>query len=1092
MKQKKSFVLLAMTALMAMPVVAQGSKKAQATVAVAESQPTWTEWHDQQVNEVNRYKLHTNFFAYTSEEEAQKNELTQSANYLSLEGAWKFKWVANANERPADFYKTDLDDSAWKTMNVPGIWELNGYGDPTYVNMGLAWRYMFKEENVYKGWKPEYAPENAGLTSVPVKDNHVGSYRRVIDLPDTWKGKQVIAHFGSVTSNIYLFVNGHYVGYAEDAKVAAEFDITKYLKPGKNLIAFQTFRWCDGSLDEDQDFWRLSGVARQCYLFAKNPQVQVENLRITPDLENDYSDGELLIDAWVKGNPVIEFRLYNANGTMIVKQTADFKGRTEGTARFMVRNAKKWTAETPYLYTLLAVVKDRKGNTVEVIPQKVGFRKVEIKNKQMLVNGQPVLIKGADRHEMDPDGGYVVTVERMIQDIQIMKRLNINAVRTSHYPDDPRWYDLCDQYGLYLTAEANQESHAYGYKPDAETKKPIFAKQIMERNQHNVEMHFNHPSIIVWSLGNETADSKNFADAYDWIKSQDESRPVQYEQARNTSHSDIDCPMYASVEWCEKYSTNPASTKPLIQCEYNHTMGNSGGNLKEYWELIRKYPIFQGGYDWDFVDQGLHRKPNFVASRTLADYNAITAKYEPGTGGMVPLYTYGGDYNKIDASDNNFNCNGIIGPDRQLNPHAFELAYQYQDIWAEPVDVANGKISVHNEYFFRDLSNYKLVWTLVKDGKTLKNGEVSELNVAPQQTVTLSLPYQAPADGEVFLNIEFKLKAAEPLMDAGQTVASRQLVINGATPVTYVENSSDEKVKIQNKKNDPQIVITSENATVAFDKTTGLLAQYTVGGKSLLGEGGTLKPNFWRAVTDNDMGAGLQHKLKVWRNPKMNLTAITAVKDKASKGTAAIVEAKYDMPEVGASLNLTYNINADGTLEVTQEMLKSQGSDVKTPDLLRFGMVMDMPYQMDKSEYYGRGPIENYSDREGGQWIGIYKQTADQQFFPYIRPQETGTKCDIRWWNQTDANGGGIKVVPVNTFMDASALHYNISDLDDGDEKDQRHPQDVKKSKYTELSLDLVQQGVAGTNSWGALPLEKYRVHFGDMTFKFVIEPVKK
>lgn len=1068
----------------------KGKQKAQQEV-VAPQAPTWTEWHDQQVNEVNRYKLHTNFFAYADEAEAKAGNLEKSARYLSLEGAWKFKWVEHANQRPTDFYKTDLDDSAWKTMNIPGIWEVNGYGDPEYVNSGLAWRYMFKDQNVYKGWQPEYAPEDASLVGVPVKDNHVGSYRRVIDLPETWNGKQVIAHFGSVTSNMYLYVNGQYVGYTEDAKVAAEFDITKYLRPGKNLLAFQTFRWCDGSMDEDQDFWRLSGVARQCYLYYKNPTVQVENIRITPDLENDYKDGELLIDAWVKGNPTVEFCLVNANGTVIAKQTADFKGRTEGTARFMVRNAKKWTAETPYLYTLLATVKDSKGNVVEVIPQKVGFRKVEIKNKQLLVNGQPVLFKGANRHEMDPDGGYVVTVERMIQDIKVMKRMNINAVRTCHYPDDPRWYDLCDEYGLYVTAEANQESHAYGYKEDATPRDTCFAKQILERNQHNVEMQFNHPSIIVWSLGNETADSKNFADAYDWIKSQDQSRPVQYEQARNTSHNDIDCPMYASVDWCERYCTNPASAKPLIQCEYNHTMGNSGGNLKEYWDLVRKYPIFQGGYDWDFVDQGLHRKPDFKASRTLADYDAIKAKYEPGTGNMSPLYTYGGDYNAKDASDNNFNCNGLIGPDRQLNPHALELAYQYQDIWAEPVDLAAGKVSVYNENFFRDLSNYKLVWTIVKDGKAVQNGEVADLNVAPQQKTTVTLPYNVPNDGETLLNIEFKLKTAEPLMAAGQTVATRQLSINGATPTTYAEQAAEGKVKIVNKKNEPEIAISSGNMTVTFDKATGLLAQYSVGGKSLLGDNGTLKPNFWRAVTDNDMGANLQNKLAVWHNPALTLTSLTATKDKASKGTACVVEAKYTMEGIAATLGITYKVHSNGAIEVTQAMTKA-AADASAPDLLRFGMVMSLPYAMDKSTYYGRGPVENYSDREGGQWIGIHSQTAGQQFFPYIRPQETGTKGDIRWWQQTDASGFGFKVTPLNSFMLASALHYTAEALDDGKQKDQRHPQDCAKSKNTELSLDLVQQGVGGTNSWGALPLEKYRVHFGDMTFKFIIEPVGK
>lgn len=1092
MRQPKGKLIpfMALAAWLSMPCAMEAAPVKTAAAAM----PTWTEWHDQQVNEVNRYRLHTNFFAYANEAEAKGGDLEKSANYLSLEGAWKFNWVKDANERPQDFYKTDLDDSSWKTMNIPGIWELNGYGDPEYVNMGLAWRYQFKDNNVYKGWKPEYAPENATTTSVPVKDNHVGSYRRVIELPASWNGKQIIAHFGSVTSNMYLFVNGQYVGYTEDSKVAAEFDITKYLRPGKNLIAFQTFRWCDGSMDEDQDFWRLSGVARQCYLFAKDPKIQMENIRITPDLENNYEDGELLVDTWVKGSPIVEYRLLNANGTVIAKQTADFRGKTEGTARFMVRNVKRWTAETPYLFTLEAIVKDRKGNIVEVIPQKVGFRKVEIKNSQLLVNGQPVYIKGADRHEMDPDGGYVVTLDRMIQDIKIMKRLNINAVRTCHYPDDPRWYDLCDQYGLYVTAEANQESHAYGYSKDQSTPpaQPAFAKQILERNQHNVEMQFNHPSIIVWSLGNETDNSNNFLAAYNWIKGQDTSRPVQYERGLydGPNTSDIYCPMYYEVNQCEKYSKDPKQTRPLIQCEYNHTMGNSGGNLKEYWDLVRKYPKFQGGYDWDFVDQGLHRTPDFKASRTVADYDAISAKYEPGTGNMSPLYTYGGDYNKIDASDNNFNCNGIIAPDRQLNPHARELAYQYQNIWVKPVDLSEGTVSVHNEYFFRDLSNYRMEWALMKDGKAVQSGTVDNLNVAPQQSATVKLPINIPDDGEVMLNVDFKLKNAEPLMDAGQTVAYDQIAVNEATPTTYVENDCTAKVKIDKGKKDPQITITSDKATVAFDKTTGLLANYTVNGQNLLADGGTLKPNFWRAVTDNDMGANLQNKLKVWREPKMTLTAIDAEKDDESDGTAANVTATYDMPEVNAKLTLTYKVYGDGEMEVTQAMTKNT-PDAKAPDLLRFGMVMDLPYGMDKSEWYGRGPIENYSDRKLSERIGLYSLTADQQFFPYMRPQETGTKSDIRWWKQSDGNGLGLLIQPVDTWMDAAALHYNIKDLDEGPEKHQRHSPEVPKSKFTELTFDLIQQGVGGTNSWGALPLEQYRVHFADRTFHFVIKPVK-
>ena len=1049
---------LLMAALLGCTVGASAAEEKAAEKLV----PTFTEWHDLQVNEVNRLKLHTNYFAYENETLALAGQMDKSANFISLHGAWKFNWVKDADKRPTDFYKTDLDDSAWKTMNIPANWEMNGFGVPEYVNTGFAWRGHFDQ-------KPP---------AVPVKDNNVGSYRRIINIPDSWDGKQVIAHFGSVTSNIYLYVNGQYVGYAEDAKVAAEFDITPYLKKGDNLIAFQTFRWCDGSWCEDQDFWRLSGVARDSYLYARDVAVQLTNIKITPDLQNGYEDGVVQIYAEVKGQPVIEYKLLNHNGIEIIKSDANFKKRVNGTAQFTIKNVKKWSAEDPYLYTLVATVKDQKGNIVEVVPQKVGFRKVEIVNSQLLVNGQPVLIKGADRHEMDPDGGYVVSRERMIQDIKIMKRLNINAVRTCHYPDDPVWYDLCDEYGLYVTAEANQESHGFGYGNDAEAKKPEFAKQILERNQHNVEMYFNHPSVIVWSLGNETVNGDNFIAAYKWIKEQDKSRPVQFEQAGRTGeNTDIFCPMYYSHDGCDKYSKDDKFTRPLIQCEYNHTMGNSSGGLKEYWDMVRKYPKFQGGYIWDFVDQALHRNPvkpmSVKDNLTYAQYNKIK-------------YTYGGDYNDYDPSDNNFNCNGVIGPDRQLNPHAYEVAYEYQNIWAEAVDLQAGKISVYNEHFFRNLANYQLVWTLLQDGKAVQNGTVDKLDVAPQQKTVVTLPYQIPAEGEVLLNIEFRLKKAEPLMEAGQMVAYRQLEVRTANAAAAVV--AEGKLKVENKKKETEIKVLNDFIDIEFDKATGLLKEYEVNGVDLLGEGGTLKPNFWRAVTDNDMGAQLQKKFRVWRAPALNLQTITASKVKVGKNVNAVVKAVYDMPDVKAALTITYTIAPDGTMGVEQTMDATEGE--KVSDMFRFGMLMQLPFQMDNSTFYGRGPIENYIDRKGSQNVGIYTQTAEEQFFPYIRPQETGTKSDIRWWQQTDKAGKGFRITSGNLFS-ASALHYSIDDLDDGEEKEQRHSYEVPQSKYTELCIDKEQFGVGGENSWGAWPLPQHRLGYADKTFSFVISPVK-
>ena len=1076
---KRLFVTLSMAGL---AMVAFGARKPKAAIkssvkTVAIQQPTFTEWHDLQVNEINRLPLHTMHFAYDPNDfpgtGAEYLDKKKSMNYLSLEGTWKFNWVANADERPTDFYKTDLDDSKWNNIQMPGNWEMLGYGQPEYVNVGFAWRGHFDQQP----------------PAVPTKDNHVGSYRREINIPSNWDGKRVIAHFGSVTSNIYLYVNGKFAGYAEDSKVAAEFDITPFLKKGKNLIAFQTFRWCDGSWCEDQDFWRLSGPARENYLYARSKDHRLLDVRVETELKNNYKDGFLNITAKVQGNTLAYFGLYDPDGKEVIVTGTDNVRNGVAKYQLRVKNVRKWSAETPNLYTLVVSPIQNGGMYLpyEIVQVKVGFRKVEIKNKQFLVNGQPVLLKGADRHEIDPDEGYNVSEQRMIQDIMMMKRMNINAVRTSHYPNDPRWYDLCDKYGLYVVAEANQESHGFQYGDDAAAKKPEFAKQIMERNQHNVSMFYNHPSIVTWSMGNETVMGDNFLQAYKWIKSQDKTRPVQYEQARRGEGTDIFCPMYYPVSACEKYAKDPNSPMPLIQCEYNHTMGNSGGNLSDYWNLIRKYPILQGGFDWDFVDQALHR--NIVKPMSILPYkmnNEELRKIE---------YCYGGDYNKYDPSDNNFNCNGIIGPDRQMNPHAYEVAYQYQNIWAKMVNAETGEVSVHNENFFRDLSNYALAWSLEEDGVETQNGTIADLDVPAQQTKNFTIPYdKSKIKGkEVFLNIDFRLKEAEPLLTAGQVMAYAQLPVvtkqacSGDCSKMLAQGHGKKKMKLAAKKNNV-VAVTTPNLTFKIDRSTGLISEYAYNGKSLLGEGGTLKPNFWRAPTDNDMGAGLQKKFKAWKNPQMNLKNIDVKKDK--KTNSVTILTSFDMPEVQGQMDITYVVFANtGAVKVTEDFKATEGA--KVSDMFRFGMLMQMPYTMEKSNYYGRGPIENYSDRKDCMRIGVYTDDADNQYFPYIRPQESGTKSDIRWWKQTDATGLGLQVKSCTPFY-ASAIHFDTEELDDGDDKEQRHSFDLKKSKFTNLFLDSAHIGVGGENSWGAWPLEKYRVHYGNKTFTFTLIPQGK
>lgn len=1007
------------------------------------------EWKNPEINAVNRAPMHTNYFAYSSSEEAAKADKENSSNFMTLNGIWKFNWVKNADARPTDFYRTDYNDKGWGQMKVPGVWEMNGYGDPIYVNVGYAWRSQYKNNPPY----------------VPIENNHVGSYRKEIIIPAEWSGKEIFAHFGSVTSNMYLWVNGKYVGYSEDSKLEAEFNLTKYLKPGKNLIAFQVFRWCDGTYLEDQDFFRYSGVGRNCYLYSRNKKY-IQDIRVTPDLDSNYTNGTLNVALNLNGSGTVELNLTDPAGKSVA--TAQVNGNGQKSVVMDVSNPEKWTAETPNLYTLTATLKNG-SNTLEVIPVKVGFRKIELKGGQILVNGQPVLFKGADRHEMDPDGGYVVSRERMLQDILRMKQLNINAVRTCHYPDDNLWYDLCDQYGIYVVAEANIESHGMGYGKETLAKNPSYKKAHMERNQRNVQRGYNHPSIIFWSLGNEAGYGPNFEQCYTWIKNEDKTRAVQYEQAGTNEFTDIFCPMYYDYDACKKYSEGNID-KPLIQCEYAHAMGNSQGGFKEYWDLIRKYPKYQGGFIWDFVDQSNHWKNK----------------------DGIDIYGYGGDFNKYDASDNNFNDNGLISPDRRPNPHAHEVGYFYQSIWTTPGDLSKGEIKVYNENFFRDLSAYYMEWQLLANGEVMQTGVVQDLNVAPQQTATLKLNLNTekicPCK-ELLLNVTYKLKAAETLMPAGSTVAYDQLTIRPYTAKALeLKNQKASNLDIVVpviKDNDHNyLIVEGENFIIEFNKHNGYLSRYEADGMQLLNPGAQLTPNFWRAPTDNDYGAGLQHQYAVWKNPGLKLTSLK----QSIENEQAIVQAEYEMKAVKGKLFLTYVINNEGAVKVTQKM--EAGKEEKVSDMFRFGMQMQMPENFNEVEYYGRGPVENYADRNHSTLIGKYRQTVAEQFYPYIRPQETGTKTDLRWWRVLNISGNGLQFVGDAPFS-ASALNYSIESLDDGVQKDQRHSPEVAKAPFTNLCIDKVQMGLGCVNSWGTLPLEKYRVPYQDYEFSFILTPVR-
>ena len=1021
-------------------------------------------WQNVNINQQNREPRRASFFAYENLDKAQNFDKKKSANYLSMEGMWKFNFVKDHNKRPANFFAVKYDDSQWKDFPVPGLFEFNGYGDRTYKNIGYAWATQFDPN-------PPYISE---------LNNYTGSYRRTFELPADWKGKDVYFHVGSATSNLTLWVNGKYVGYSEDSKVAAEFNISKYLKPGKNLIAMQVMRWCDGSYFEDQDYWRFTGIAREVYLYAR-PKLHAADVRLNAGLENNFKDGVLDYHISLQGGKsYVSISLCDKDGKQIAQATG-----AKGTIK--VPNVKPWTAETPNLYKVFITLKNKQGVS-EVIPQKVGFRNVEIKNAQLLVNGQPILVKGADRHEIDPDGGYVVSVERMIQDIKIMKQLNINAVRTCHYPDDPRWYDLCDEYGLYITAEANLESHGMGYDEKSLAKFPEYIVPHIERNEGNVKPLINHPSIIVWSLGNECGYGVNFEKAYDWVKAYDKTRPVQYERGGYDSKTDIHCPMYIGYEESESYCKSNGS-KPYIQCEYAHAMGNSMGGFKEYWDLIRKYPKYQGGYIWDFVDQGVR------------DKSPITGK---------EIFTYGGDYGRYPASDYNFNCNGIISPDRRLNPHAYEVQYYLQNVWIKDLDAANGTFNVYNEHFFKNIDDLKLTAAVYANGVLLSTVEIpGTKGIAPQTTrlVKSDALQEAVAKAEaehareeITVNFVFASDGSEPLVDKGQVMARQQFVINGYefdnvdTPIAEAAPAKKGKAKVQTASNleveetNSYVKVTAKRMSVTVGKLTGMIDYLDVDGEPMLKFRESMNPEFWRAPTDNDYGASLQKEMRVWKNPQMTLKSF----DKSESQDSVVLTAIFDMPEVKAQLELRYRINSEGEVAVTEKMTTDK--EAKVADLFRYGMQLQMPAAFSKLEYYGRGPEENYIDRHSSSFIGKYEADVKDEYYPYVRPQESGNHTDIRYFSIFNPTTGKGITFEGYAPMECSAIPYLVEDLDAGIEKNHawgQHSGDLVEKGLVQLHIQQRQYGLGCIDSWGSKPMDKYRMHYQDRNFSFVIKAKK-
>ncbi len=1019
-------------------------------------------WLDPQVNRVNTEKARSTFFAYESQALAQKGLKERSGRFLSMEGEWKFQFSKDHNLAPKGFQAPGYDDSLWEDFPVPGIFEMNGHGDRIYKNVGYAWATQF----------------HSNPPVVEEKNNYTGSYRRTFTIPAQWKGDRIYVHVGSATSNLTLWVNGKEVGYSEDSKLEAEFDITKYVVPGqKALIAMQVMRWCDGSYGEDQDFWRFTGIAREVYMYAR-PAAHVRDLHVTAGLANDYTDGTLSVkvDAPQATGKKLTLTLTDTDGRQVWQDERPLKGKGTQVIETQVKAPKLWSAETPYLYTLTATLSD-KGGIIESIPQKVGFRSVERKGNQVLVNGKAVIFKGANRHEIDPDGGYVVSVERMTEDIQMLKRLNFNAVRTCHYPDDPRWYDLCDQYGIYLVAEANFESHGMGYGDRRLAQDPRYKKTIVERNRNNVLIQKNHPSIIFWSLGNESGAGDNFDAAFDEVKSIDPSRVVQYEQMGQQGKTEVFCPMYYGHEDCAKYceSGNP---RPLIQCEYAHAMGNSGGGFKEYWELIRKYPNYQGGFIWDFIDQGVRG----TSKRTGKQ-----------------IWMYGGDQGRYPASDHNFNCNGVLQPDRTPNPHAYEFRHYQQSYWVKSIDMQTGMAEVYNEDFFRTMDNVEGLVTILLDGKAVMTASVPELTgLKPQETRRVNmakLPFaQKVLDimrenpgREVLANVEYRLRSAEPLLPAGWVVAEQQFALQdysfptAAQALAQAQANKELAVSV-----DSQLACYTMEAAglrVTVNRSSGMIDYLDVNGRPMLEDKYSVTPNFWRAPTDNDYGAGLQNRFAAWKNPGARCKRVSI--ERVEGGVA--VTSVLGLTAVNGELTLTYTLTADGKL-IVGERLKADPAR-KDDNMFRYGMQWVMPARYSQVTYYGRGPVENYIDR-AAQPLGTYTQKVAEMYHPYVRPQESGNHTDVRTWAVTDAAGHGLLFLATGK-MECSTLPYLPQDLDDGPNKyaHQSHSGDLVERPFSVIQVQQRQFGVGGVNSWGTWPLRKYQLNYLDYDFTYIVEP---
>ncbi len=1022
------------------------------------------DWENPAVNEINREAPRAYFIPYATVEQASQYDIWQSPYLQTLNGTWQFNLSHTPDVRPFYFYKDDYDTKDWKTITVPGNWELQGYDVPIYVNV----QYPFKP-----------------TPPLPPKDyNPVGSYKRTFTIPENWNGQDIYLHFGAVTSAMYVWVNEQQVGYSEDSKTPAEFNITKYLKKGENSLAVEVYRWSDGSYLEDQDFWRMSGITRDVFLMARNPQ-HIRDYRVSSPLVNDYKDGDFKLAIEVVNSapntPSLTLDAVLMDGETKV---AEMSQAVQTSAQPVVvnlatnvPNAKAWTSENPNLYHLFITLKDETGKAIEVLHQEVGFRTVEIKNAQLLVNGVAIYVKGTNIHEHNEVTGHYQDEVTMLKDITLMKSHNINAVRCSHYPEPERWYELCNEYGIFLVDEANIESHGMGYGEKSLAKDPTWKDAHLFRTKNMFERDKNQPSVIIWSLGNEAGNGVNFEATYAYLKSVDQNRPVQFEQAHGGDNTDIMCPMYARIKNMEDYAkATPKPTKPYIQCEYAHSMGNSTGNLQDYWDVIEKYPVLQGGFIWDWVEQGILTK------------DAQGNKF----------WAYGGDLGGDTLpTDGNFCCNGIIQANRTIKPALLEVGKVYQNIGFKAANLNSGEIKIINKHCFTNLSEFDFNWEIVADGQVLKSGNIKDLDLAPKASkkVKLDLAVETKPATEYFLNIYAKLKNQKGILPPGTKLAYEQIQLPNNKQA--VSTSTKGLPAVTSKEEGNAIIVEGTGFKISFSKEEATMKSYVLDGKEMLMVGPV--PNFWRAPIDNDFGNELDKRSRVWRKAGEQKTVKSATVKQV--GNEAVVTFTFDLndeqKQVIANYASTYKVLGTGEVVVTCDFKKAKES---LPEIIRFGVNLVMPREFDQISWLGRGPQESYQDRKTGALVGLYSGAVADQYFPYVRPQENGNKVDVRWMTIANKEGLGLEFIGM-PLLSVSAHHQIMEDFESPDRTDgrgkaglkmiRRHINDVKPRDLTSINIDYKQQGVGGDDSWGAWTHDEYRLREKAYNYSFRICPLK-